>query len=60
MTLDTYSHYLPPMGDQASGAMGDATELVIGESAQRMEGVCVPPMRELLSKLREHRTTEYV
>jgi integrase len=24
MTLDTYSHYLPPMGDQASGAMGDA------------------------------------
>ena len=24
MTLDTYSHYLPSMGDQASGAMGDA------------------------------------
>ena len=24
MTLDTYSHYLPAMGDQASGAMGDA------------------------------------
>ncbi len=24
MTLDTYSHYLHPMGDQASGAMGDA------------------------------------
>jgi hypothetical protein len=23
MTLDTYSHYLPSMGDQASGAMGD-------------------------------------
>ena len=22
--LDTYSHYLPLMGDQASGAMGDA------------------------------------
>jgi integrase len=24
MTLDTYSHYLPLMGDQVSGAMGDA------------------------------------
>src|SRR5215217_2398576 len=24
MTLDTYSHYLPSMGDQSSGAMGDA------------------------------------
>lgn len=23
MTLDTYSHYLPSMGDRASGAMGD-------------------------------------
>jgi integrase len=24
MTLDTYSRYLPSMGDQAAGAMGDA------------------------------------
>jgi integrase len=24
MTLDTYSHYLPSMGDAAAGAMGDA------------------------------------
>jgi len=24
MTLDTYSHYLPSMGDAAGGAMGDA------------------------------------
>jgi integrase len=24
MTLDTYSHYMPSMGNQASGAMGDA------------------------------------
>jgi integrase len=24
MTLDTYSHYLPSMGNQASGAMGEA------------------------------------
>jgi predicted peroxiredoxin len=39
---------------------GDATELVIGESAQRMEGVGVPLMRELLTKLREHRVPVYV
>ena len=24
MTMNTYSHYLPSMGDQASGAIGDA------------------------------------
>ena len=24
MTLDTYSHYLPSMGDKTAGAMGDA------------------------------------
>jgi hypothetical protein len=24
MTLDTYSHYLPSMGDRAASAMGDA------------------------------------
>ena len=39
---------------------GDATALVIGENAQRMEGVGVPPMRELLSKLSEHQVPVYV
>jgi len=39
---------------------GDATDLVIGENAQRMEGVGVPPMRELLSKLRDHQVPVYV
>ena len=39
---------------------GDATDLVIGENTQRMEGVGVPPMRELLSKLREQRVPVYV
>ena len=39
---------------------GDATDLVIGDNAQRMEGVGVPPMRELLSKLREHQVPVYV
>jgi predicted peroxiredoxin len=39
---------------------GDATELVIGDNAQRTEGLGVPPMRELLSKLEEHRVPVYV
>lgn len=39
---------------------GDGTDLVIGDSAERMEGVGVPPMRELLSKLREHQVPVYV
>jgi predicted peroxiredoxin len=40
--------------------VGDATDLVIGDNAQRMEGVGVPPARELLSKLKEHEVPVYV
>ena len=39
---------------------GDATDLVIGDNAQRVEGVGVPPARELLSKLKEHEVPVYV
>jgi hypothetical protein len=39
---------------------GDATELVVGDNAQTMEGVGVPPARELLSKLQDHRVPVYV
>jgi len=39
--------------------VGDATDLLIEENAQRMEGAGVPPMRELLSKVREHQVTVY-
>ena len=39
---------------------GDATELVIGDNAQSMEGVGVPPMRELLGKLKKHQVPVYV
>jgi predicted peroxiredoxin len=39
---------------------GDGTDLVIGDNAQRMEGVGVPPMRELLGKLKEHQVPVYV
>ncbi len=33
---------------------GDRTDLVVDDNAQEVEGVGVPPMRELLGKLREH------
>jgi len=39
---------------------GDATDLVIDDNAQQVEGVGVPPMRDLLGKLREHRVPVYV
>ena len=39
---------------------GDATDLVIDDNAERVEGLGVPPMRELLSKLREHEIPVYV
>ncbi len=39
---------------------GDATDLVIGDTAQHLEGVGVPPMRDLLSKLKEHEVPVYV
>ena len=38
---------------------GDATELVIGDNAERTESLGVPPMRELLGKLREHHVPIY-
>jgi predicted peroxiredoxin len=39
---------------------GDATDLVIGDNARRLEGVGVPPARELLGKLKEHGVPVYV
>ena len=39
---------------------GDATEILLSDNAERMEGVGVPPMRELLTKLREHAVPVYV
>ena len=39
---------------------GDATDLVIGDNAQQVVGVGVPPMRELLGKLKEHQVPVYV
>jgi predicted peroxiredoxin len=39
---------------------GDATELLSEETANRLEGVGVPPVRELLAKLLEHSVPIYV
>jgi len=39
---------------------GDATDLVIEDNMQRLEGVGVPPARELLGKLKEQEVPFYV
>jgi predicted peroxiredoxin len=39
---------------------GDAAELLVGDTARTLEGVGVPPARELLAKLREHAVPVYV
>jgi len=39
---------------------GDATELVIEDNMQRLEGLGVPPARELLGKLKEREVPFYV
>ena len=46
--------------DTAVVLAGDSTELVLGDNAERIEGVGVPPMRELLAKLRQHAVPVYV
>jgi predicted peroxiredoxin len=39
---------------------GDATELVSRETAERVEGVGIPPARELLQKLLDNQVPVYV
>ncbi len=39
---------------------GDGTDLVIDDTAEHIEGVGVPPLRELLGKLKEHQVPVYV
>jgi predicted peroxiredoxin len=39
---------------------GDATELVSQETANRVEGVGVPPVRELVAKLLDNEVPVYV
>ena len=46
--------------DCAVALVGDGTELVSRENAERIEGVGIPPLRELLQKLIENRVPIYV
>jgi len=39
---------------------GDAIELVRRETAERLEGIGIPPVRELLQKLRDNEIPVYV
>jgi predicted peroxiredoxin len=39
---------------------GDAAELLLSDNAERVEGVGVPPMRDLLAKLRDHAVPVYI
>jgi predicted peroxiredoxin len=46
--------------DAAVVLLGDATELLSEETANGLEGVGVPPVRELMAKLQEHGVPVYV
>jgi predicted peroxiredoxin len=49
------------LGQEVSVVLaGDGTDLVIGDNAQQMEGVGVPPVRMLVDKLKEHQVPVYV
>jgi predicted peroxiredoxin len=49
------------VGDQTSIVFaGDASEYLVGDAIEKAEGVGVPPMRELVAKLREHEVPVYV
>ncbi len=39
---------------------GDAAELLVGDTLETLEGVGVPPARDLLAKLRDHAVPVYV
>jgi predicted peroxiredoxin len=39
---------------------GDAAELLVGDTLERLEGVGLPPARELLAKLRDHAVPVFV
>ena len=49
------------VGQQASIVLGgDATELLLDDRIDRTEGVGVPPVRDLLAKLRDHTVPVFV
>ena len=46
--------------DTAVILAGDATEMLFGENVEHMQGIGVPPVRELVAKLRDHSVPVYV
>jgi predicted peroxiredoxin len=40
--------------------IGDASELLVGDTIKILEGVGIPPARELVAKLRDHAVPVYV
>ena len=40
--------------------LGDAAEILVGDTADKLEGVGLPPARDLLAKLRDHAVPVYV
>jgi predicted peroxiredoxin len=46
--------------DSAVILVGDATEIVLGDNLERMQGIGVPSVQELLAKLRDHSVPVYV
>jgi predicted peroxiredoxin len=46
--------------DVAILLVGHAAEIIQGENPQKLEGLGVPPMRELLAKARDHNVPVYV
>jgi hypothetical protein len=49
------------VGDQPNVTLaGDSTEYLVGDALETAEGVGVPPMRELVAKLREHEVPVFV
>ena len=49
------------VGQEATIVLGgDAAELLLADNAETLEGVGVPPARELLAKLRDHEVPVFV
>ena len=46
--------------DSALILVGDATEMLFGDNLDQMQGIGVPPARELVAKLRDHSVPVYV
>ena len=39
---------------------GDATEILLGDNVDQMQGIGVPPVSELVAKLKDHAVPVYV